>query len=251
MNYHIIKIVLSVYMSVLFMAGNTYADTLSLNDGQTIEGKFISRTDGAVLFEVGGQQLSFPADNVKGVSMDMGGAATPAASAPPVAAAPAAPAKVTVPAGTRMMARTVDALDSKRHKEGHRFTARLEADLVVDGTVVAPRGATIYGRLTSSKASGRAAGSSEMVMTFSDIMINNQLHPIATSDLKAVTENTAKRTAGTTARGALLGGLIGGSDDAKRGAAIGLGLSLLTSGNQINIPRGTLIEFQLKAPLTP
>ncbi|ARN72779.1 hypothetical protein [Oceanicoccus sagamiensis] len=245
--------VITVFVSVLLASSLLSADTLTLNDGQVIEGKFVARDDQNVTFEIAGQQLKFATANVKSIAMDM---AAPAAAAPapapaePVAAAPAKPEKVTVPEGTRVMARMAEALDSKKHKAGHKFTARLEADMVVDGVVVAPRGATLYGVLTDSKSSGRAAGSSSMQMTFTDIMVNNQLHPIATTDLKAKTDNTAKKTGGTVAKGALLGGLMGGSDDAKRGAAIGLGLSVLTSGNQINIPRGTLIEFQLRTPLT-
>jgi hypothetical protein len=89
----------------------------------------------------------------------------------------------------------------------------------------------------------------ELIVT--DIMINNQLHSLSTSPLAAVTENTAGNTARRTARGAAIGGLIGGSDDARRGAKIGLGLSILSRGNQIHIPQGTLMEFHLSAPFTP
>jgi hypothetical protein len=38
---------------------------------------------------------------------------------------------------------------------------------------------------------------------------------------------------------------------AKTGAAIGIGVSAVTKGEQINIPAGTLLEFRLKAPVTP
>ena len=34
----------------------------------------------------------------------------------------------------------------------------------------------------------------------------------------------------------------------KTGAAVGLGASILTSGNSINIPSGTLLEFRLGQP---
>jgi hypothetical protein len=247
MKFIRVKIVIGLISILMLSNGLLNADTLIMNDGQIIEGKFVARDDQNVTFEIGGQLVKFPASGVKSVAMDMD---APAAAPAPVAAAPAKPENTTVPAGTRVMARMVDTLDSKKHKEGHRFTARLEADMVVDGNTVAPRGATLYGILTTSKSSGRAAGSSEMSITFTDIMVNNQMHRIETTGLKAKTDNTAKKTAGTVGKGALLGGLLGGSDDAKRGAAIGLGLSVLTSGNQINIPRGTLVEFELRAPLT-
>jgi hypothetical protein len=166
-------------------------------------------------------------------------------------AASASEAKVTAPAGTHLMAKLDSALDSKKHKTGHKFTASLEGAIVVDGKEVAPRGSTVYGQLAETKKSGRLAGKSEMQISLTHILINDQLHPIMTSGVKAVTENTGKKTAGTTARGAAIGALAGGSSGAKTGAAVGLGLSILTRGNNINIPAGTLLDFTLAAPLTP
>jgi hypothetical protein len=71
------------------------------------------------------------------------------------------------------------------------------------------------------------------------------------SSLKAVKANMAKKTAGTTPRGAAIGGLVGGSDDAKRGAKIGLSVSILSWGNQISIPRDSLLEFRLATRFAP
>ena len=68
--------------------------------------------------------------------------------------------------------------------------------------------------------------------------------------LKAQGANEAGRTAGRTARAAALGGLYGGSSSAKKGAKVGLGASILTSGASINIPAGTLVETNLRNPLT-
>lgn len=160
-------------------------------------------------------------------------------------------AKPSAPAGTHIMVKLESALDSRQHKAGHKFTAVLEGDIVADGKVIAPRGTTVYGQLTDAKKSGRLAGQSEMQITLTHILINNQLHPVVTSGVKAVTDNTAKNTVGKTARGAAIGGLAGGSKGARTGAKVGAGLSIITSGNQINIPAGTLLDFTLGAPLTP
>ena len=93
-------------------------------------------------------------------------------------------------------------------------------------------------------------GSSELTLEFTDIMINSQLYPIATTGLRAQTENTAGTTARRTARAAAVGGLVGGSDGARTGARVGAGVSILTSGNSIHVPAGTLLETSLRAPLT-
>lgn len=165
--------------------------------------------------------------------------------------ASAAETKVTVPAGTHLMVKLDSPLNSRQHRAGHKFTGVLEGQIAVDGTVVAPRGAKVYGQLIDAKKSGRLVGQSEMKISLTHILINDQLHPIMTSGVKAVTDNTAKDTVGKTARAAAIGGLINGSKGAKTGAAVGAGASILTSGNNINIPAGTLLDFTLAAPLTP
>ena len=147
------------------------------------------------------------------------------------------------------MVRTSEVLDSKQHPAGHRFRGQLEGALSVDGQEIAPRGAMVYGQIAAAQQSGRVAGSSSLLVEFTDIMIGDQLHPIATTGLKAQTSNTAGTTARRTARGAAVGGLVGGSSGARTGAAVGAGASILTSGNSIHIPAGTLVETSLRSPL--
>jgi hypothetical protein len=157
---------------------------------------------------------------------------------------------VTVPAGTSFLVRTTQTLSTDTVSSGHRFTARLEADLVADGTVVATRGSTVYGVVTQAKRSGRMVGTSSIAFTLTDIMINNQLRPIVTSEVAGESANTAGKTAGTTARGAAIGGLIGGSSGAKDGAKVGLGVSLLSRGNSASVPSGSLLDFRLMQPFS-
>ena len=121
---------------------------------------------------------------------------------------------------------------------------------MVNGVTVAPRGTMVYGRIAQASTGGRAVGSAEMAVEFTDIMLDDQMYEIATQGLKAQTANEAGRTAGRTARAAALGGLYGGSSSAKKGAKIGLGASILTSGANINIPAGTIVETNLRVALT-
>jgi len=67
--------------------------------------------------------------------------------------------KVTVPAGTRILIRTADPIDTEKQKAGYRFMASLETNLQVDDEVVAPRGTTVYGRLATASSAGRMSGS--------------------------------------------------------------------------------------------
>jgi hypothetical protein len=233
----------------LLLSGTTLADVLVLKDGQTLNGTLVSRDASNVVFEIAGQQLKFPSAQVESISFG-DAAAVPIANAV-VASQPTqelANTAVLVPAGTRVLVKMSTSIDSKKHSTGHRFTARLEADLVANNVVIAPRGAAVYGIVSEAKQSGRARGNSSLELTFTDIMINNQMKSIQTSSVKAVTESTGKATVGRTARLAAVGGLANGSKGAKNAAKVGLGVSLLSGGNAINIPAGTMLEFNLTAP---
>ena len=226
--------------------GPVIADTLELADGTLLEGSFVGSSDGIVMFNTGSSIEAFPEGEVAGIFLSSG-----VATAQARAQSPAAPANVTVPAGTRLVIRTSDSIDSRRHQAGHRFRGQLESAIVIDGISVVPRGAYVHGRIAQASQAGRAVGSSEMSIEFTDIMIDDQLFEIATDGMQSQTGNEAGRTAGRTARAAVIGGLIGGSrSGARTGAAVGLGASLLTSGQSINVPAGTILETRLRVALT-
>lgn len=164
--------------------------------------------------------------------------------------------RVTVPAGTRILIRTVDAIDSSKQKTGYRFTANLETNLQVDDTVVAPRGSTVYGRLANASSAGRMSGSSELTLELTDIVINGTSYPLLTStyEIKGKGEggNTAKKVLGGAGLGALIGGIAGGGKGAGIGAAAGAagGTAIAASkkGEQLQIPSESLLEFRLQQP---
>ena len=225
-------------------AGLLFADTLELANGQVHEGNFMGSSNGIIMFDTGGGIEAFPEDQVVGVFFSSGVATAEAAMAAP------GPSAVTAPAGTRLMIRTTDAIDSSRHGAGHRFRGQLEGALVIDGVTVASRGAFVHGIIRSSSQAGRMAGSADLTMEFTDIMVDDQLFPIRTTALITQSGGEGRRTAGRTARAAAVGGLIGGSSGARTGARVGVGASLLTSGTSINVPRGTLLETTLAEPFT-
>ena len=166
--------------------------------------------------------------------------------------------RITVPAGTRILIRTVDAIDSSKQKTGFRFTATLETNLQAEDMVIAPRGTTLYGRLAEASSAGRMSGSSELSLELTDIVINGTAYPLLTStyEVKGKGEggNTAKKVVGGAGLGALIGGIAGGGKGAGIGAAAGAGLGTAVSaskkGQQLQIPSETLIEFRLQQPVS-
>ena len=163
---------------------------------------------------------------------------------------------ITVPAGTRILIRMIDSIDSSKQKAGDRFTASLETNLVVDSVVVAPRGTTVYGRLASAESAGRMSGSSELGLELTDIVINGTAYPLLTStyEVKGQGEGkkTTKKVIGGAGLGALIGGIAGGGKGAGIGALAGAGAGTAVAaskkGQQLSIPSETLLEFRLQQP---
>jgi len=237
------KLLIACAAIASFTAGTVLADTLELADGTLLEGDFVGSSNGIMMFDTGDGIEAFPESEVVGLFLSSGVATAEATRNQ-------APATITVPAGTRLVIRTSDAIDSRRHQAGHRFRGQLESALVIDGVTAAPRGTMLHGRIIQAKQAGRVAGSSELAIEFTDIMIDDQLFEIGTAGLKAQTGNEAGRTVGRTARAAAIGGLISGSSGARTGAKVGVGASILTGGSSINIPAGTILETNLSSSVT-
>jgi hypothetical protein len=166
--------------------------------------------------------------------------------------------RITVPAGTRILIRLVDSIDSAKQKTGYRFSATLETNLQAEDTVVAPRGTTLYGRLAEASSAGRMSGSSELTLELTDIVISGTAYPLLTStyEVKGKGEggNTAKKVVGGAGLGALIGGLAGGGKGAGIGALAGAGAGTAVAaskkGQQLQIPSETLLEFRLQQPVS-
>jgi len=165
----------------------------------------------------------------------------------------AQPRMVTVPAGTSLLVRMVDSVDSSKNAVGYRFTTNLETNLQVGGVVVAPAGTRVYGRLAQSKEAGRVGGKSELQLELTDIVIDGTAYPVLSSDYSVQGSNSGKRTAKRVLGGAGLGAAIGAiAGNAGKGAAIGAVVgttaAVAQKGEKVSVPSETLLEFRLQQP---
>jgi len=173
-------------------------------------------------------------------------ASAPAPPPPPVFSGPA----VEVPAGSRLVLRLDDTVDSGRMSPGQRFRASLEAALLdQSGKVIVPARTKVLGVILETQQAGRVAGKSEVSIAFTDLEIGGVLFPIQSQGVKAVGEGSGGDTARKVAAGALIGGALGGGDGAAKGAAVGGAAAILTRGKQVKIPSGTILELTLAAPV--
>ena len=126
-------------------------------------------TQTSISFQVGSSVQSYDVADIRSLRFDSEaqGASPSVPSKQP--SAPSAMEKdevaksspsVTIPAGTRISVRTIDSIDSTRNRVGYRFQASLEEPLWVDGNMVVPKGADVYGRLDESKETGTFTGRS-------------------------------------------------------------------------------------------
>jgi hypothetical protein len=157
-----------------------------------------------------------------------------------------------------MLVRMIDGVDSSKNHVGDVFHASLETDLTIGNTVVAKKGTDIYGRLAEAKEAGHFAGSSELQLELTRMVIDGHDYPVVSSDYtlqgKGRGSNTAKKVGGLAAAGAVIGAIAGGGKGAAIGAAAGgatgAGVQVLTKGQQVKVPSETLLEFRLQQPAT-
>ena len=250
---------------VLFTTLVAWADSVQLKDGSLINGKFLGGTPDGISFQVGSTVQTYNLAEISSIifSSQASAADMPArpANATRIAAATAHASKpsavVTIPAGTQICVRTIDGIDSTRNHVGDPFQASLAEPLTMDGNVVVPKGADVYGRLVESKVSGTFTGKSELRLELTAILVNGQTLSLATGEYdlsgKSRGESTAKRTVGIGAVGAIIGAAAGGGKGAGVGAAsgavLGAGSEIVTKGDQVKIPSETLLDFTLQQEL--
>jgi hypothetical protein len=252
----------------LFFVGAAFADTLELKDGRVLKGKYLGGTQAVLRFEISGEVQTFNTSEIVALTFTSGSASAVAMSDP----APPAPARhmaapsavnsasggaITIPAGQSMLVRMIDGVDSSKNHVGDIFHASLETDLTIGDTVVARKGTDVYGRLAEAKEAGHMAGSSELQLELTRMVIDGKDYPVVSSDYtlqgKGRGKNTAEKVGGGAALGAIIGAIAGGGKGAAIGAGVGAGaggaVQVLTKGQQVKVPSETVLEFRLQQPV--
>ena len=187
----------------------------------------------------------------------------PAQPSPPVAASAAAPqtapsSYITIPADTSVFVRMIDGVDSSVNQIGDTFRASLESALVVGDTVVAPKGADAYGRLTQAKEAGKISGSAELTLELTGIRIGGNIVPLNSTDYDVAGKGRGSQSAQRIGGGAVIGTIIGAIAGGGRGAAIGAvagagtgtAVQVFTHGDKVRVPSETLLEFKLQSDVS-
>jgi hypothetical protein len=275
---------LTVFCAVFALAVPAFSDTLVLKNGERVSGYYEGGTARVVKFRAGDgvvkdydilsvQQVQFgdnnatsnvsnrPATNNLNTSTAVAGpdprlrAGSERVTRP--ASDNAANTAFTIPTGSKVAIRMIDSVDSEVQKVGETFVAVLDESIYSGGVEVIPRGSDVRGRISNVNEAGRVAGSAELGLELTQIIVNGIPYSVTTSEYAEVGEGrggqTAKRVGGGAAVGAIIGAIAGGKKGAAVGAGVGAGagtaVQVMTKGEKLRIPSETKLEFTLRAPL--
>ncbi len=279
-------------LAVLTSASLLSADTLLLRNGSHIEGNFVSGDNHVVRFAVGTQVNSYDVGDIDTIRFAGQGNATsqnqgyaPPPPMPPPMGAPATGAPGTqnqppdgygapppnagmpptnvsaglqVPAGTQIVVRLIDAVNSEKDSLGQTFRASVDQPVFVNGQTVIPRGADAIATLVDAQKSGKIQGRTVLTLDLKSVTVNGRPLDIVTTGVAESSSSRGKRSGevigGTAALGAIIGAIAGGGKGAAigagSGAAVGTAGQVLTSGQKVNVPAETRLTFTLQNPLT-
>jgi hypothetical protein len=255
-----------------------FADTVRLKNGRAIEGTYLGGSARQVRVEVGDQIRTMDVSEIDRI--EFGGQPAP----PPVEAEsrpvlrrndrpenvmrpelnppPARPveearASMELPAGTNIVIRMIEGVDSENARVGQTYAASIDEPVAINGQTVLNRGTDVVVKLVDSKESGKLTGKAELTLDLQSIRVDGRLVDVNTQTVSRASdsrgEKTAKVAGGTAAVGAIIGAIAGGGKGAAVGAAAGgaagAGTQVITKGQRVRIPSETRLTFVLDTPV--
>jgi hypothetical protein len=166
-----------------------------------------------------------------------------------------------VPAGTEIVVRTNDTIDTKHPSDSRIYTAVVDRDVRDrSGRVVVPRG-------SNAELIARDSGDNEIVLDLESVEVNGQRYSVDTAS-QVITgdangnrkegvgknERTGKYVGGGAVIGSIIGAIAGGGKGAAIGAATGAGAGAatqtVTRGSSVRLPSESLLTFRLDRALS-
>jgi len=251
----------SLLLLVLGAGAALSADKVKLKSGKVVEGLYMGGDSKAVrILLQSGQVSEIPLTEAVGVEFTPrkpptpAPAPTPAQAAPAAAPKPAAPAMVTVPAGTGVNVRLTQTIDVDSSKAGMTFKGVVDDPVMVNGSIVIPRGASAVLEAIHVEQSGKMKGSDKVTLKLSAIGFGGFVYPVSSSynqsKGKGEGKKTGRKVGGGAGLGAIVGGIAGGGEGAAIGAVVGgaTGAVVASQGEEhLQLPAESRLNFQLSA----
>jgi hypothetical protein len=140
-----------------------------------------------------------------------------------------------------------ESLSSARNQSGDSFLATLTDPLVIDGWIIAERGARVEGRVVDTAPAGRGRSSSYVKISIIRLATadGQNIHIRTEPYLKNAPSSTgtdAAKIGGGAAIGAIIGAIAGGG----KGAAIGAGAGGVAGAGDVLLTRGKPAEIAVE-----
>ncbi len=276
-----------IFLCTIAAASLVTADTLVLHNGQRLDGTYAGGDSRTIRFTTGNQVNTYNLNDVDSILFSPGQAANSssntgfAQSAPPANTVPAppvppyanaapppppgppqpplinGPAGIEVPAGTQIVVRLIDAVDSQQDSLGQTYRASIDQPIVVDGQTVIPRGADAVAALTDAQKSGKIEGRTVLTLDLRSVAVDGRTYQVTTTGVPEASSSRGDRSkkviGGTAALGAIIGAIAGGGKGAAigagSGAAVGTAAEIATSGQRVKVPSETRLTFTLQNPI--
>jgi len=271
---------------ILALATAGFADTITMKSGRVINGTYLGGTARTVRVEVGDNIETLDVSDVQRIEFRgappssssvreeerptlrrADGSMRPPAENPgimrpdPSPSAPPPPARsargVELPAGTNIVVRMIEGVDSESARVGQTYAASLDEPVMLNGEPVIPRGADVVVKLVDAKESGKLTGRAELTLDLVSVKVDGRMVDINSQTVSRESssrgERTAKVAGGTAAVGAIIGAIAGGGKGAAigagAGAAAGAGAEVVTKGQRVKIPSETRLTFVVDTPV--
>jgi hypothetical protein len=243
-----IVIAAAMSLCLLSLSAVAVADTLVLRDGTRVEGTVVAFAARTITFR--------HADGVSRRYQTSQVAAVEFLSADRVNLHAVNGRNLEAPAGTELVVRTVETIDSRNVGSDQAFSAIVEQEVTnASGSVIIPERSSAQ-LVIRQVSQGGTTGSPEMALDIQSISIEGRRYLISTKDLVVNSDRglgSNKRTAETVGGGAALGTIIGAVAGGGKGAAIGAvagaaggaGVQIMTRGRDVRVPADTVLRFRL------
>jgi hypothetical protein len=240
-------------LCVVSLAASASADTLIMRDGTRVDGTLVSFAARTITFRhADGKSRRYSTSLVEGLEFLSAERRNPRA---------VSGRSLEAPAGSELVVRTVETIDSRNAAADQAFSAIVEQDVTdASGRVIIPKKSSAQ-LMIRQMSSGGAIGSPEMVLDIQSVTVNGRRYLVSTTNL-TLESNTGigknERTAETIGGGAALGTIIGAIAGGGKGAAIGgvvgaaggAGVEVLTKGRDVRVPAETILSFRLDRSVT-
>jgi hypothetical protein len=228
----------SILALTIVLLGSTAlsADIIELKDGRSVAGRVLLFDGKHVRIALVDRVEAFAVEDVSLIRFGE---------------TPAATTTVEIPAGTLISVLTAEAIDSRTAADGQTFKATLDEDLVINGAVVQAAGVPAVLGLTSVRVARGLTGKTEVTLSLVSVSVGGRMVAVKTEALASSSQgkgaDTAKKTAGLAAIGAVAGQLLGGRAGAVTGGIIGgAGGLALTKTPRVVLQAETKLSFTVQ-----